>query len=76
MCLDYMFEVFVENLENLNYEKKLKLNKNSFKVEKFYLVENSYKNMDTFNYHDNKHKCTQISDHYGLSCEFIYDEGK
>ncbi len=61
--LDYIFECyFKESLEKLSENKrKIHLDSNGFRIEKF-LVEND----------GCKKAYTQLSDHYGLSCELVY----
>ena len=66
-ALDYIFECyFNESLEDLdNKRRKIHLDSKGLRVEKF-LVEN-----DGF-----KKAYTQLSDHYGLSCELVYKSNK
>lgn len=62
--LDYIFECFYKETDNKNEEMVLKVDKKSLQVEKFLIDQNSSKG---------KKKYSQLSDHFGLSCELIHN---
>jgi len=72
LTLDYMFEVFYDE-DDSQLEKKLKVEYDSLKVEKFLVSEcSNLKDNDN----GNKRNYTQLSDHYGLSMEISYNKIK
>ena len=66
--LDFIFECFYNEDQN-NTEKNLIIDSNSLTVEKFLTDQNSSHN----NPNDKAKKVySQLSDHFGLSCEISY----
>lgn len=61
--LDYIFECyFNENLnEEYNKKKRIYIDPDSLRVEKFFVSQEGSKKV-----------YSQLSDHYGLSCELVY----
>jgi hypothetical protein len=66
--LDYIFECFYEEKVD-NSRKKLKLDNDNFFIEKFLV--NQISNIQN-NIEKSKKMYSQLSDHYGLSCEIHY----
>lgn len=73
--LDYIFECYIKDeydLENPIPKKRLLIDPDKLKVEKF--LSNQ---ISVFNGSEkNKKGYTQLSDHYGLSCEIVYESKK
>jgi endonuclease/exonuclease/phosphatase family metal-dependent hydrolase len=65
--LDYIFELFYEDDPNEN-TSKLKLLSDSLKVESFRVASSELEHLDK----KIDRKYSQLSDHYGLSCEIQY----